>query len=174
MSHYSISLNEMSDVLDEMNQGDTPDHHASVLLLTCIDFRFFDEVEDVIRAKGLVGDYDHVIVAGAELGPVIDFGPEPKPHWRDFFLDHLKLSKSLHNISKVLVLGHEDCGAYKKFVGQIDPQDEESVHLKYAEKLKALINEQGLSLEFEAHMLRSVRDVRAESRQKASSGEKSV
>ncbi len=169
MSHYSIRIDEMSGVLDEINHvGATDERKASVLLLTCIDFRFFDEIEDVIKAKGLIGDYDHVIVAGAELGPVIDFGPEPKPHWTEFFLDHLKLSKALHDIEKVLVLGHEDCGAYKKFHGPIASEDEERVHHHYADKLKALIDKQGLNVEFEAHMLRNVRDARAEARNAAS------
>lgn len=120
-----------------------------------MDFRFFDEVADVIRREKLCGDYDHVILAGAELGPMIDFGPDPKPHWRKTFLDHLKLSIKLHQVEVLLVLGHEDCGAYKAFVGEIDPEDEERTHREFADKLKNLIEEEGIDIQFKALMLRS-------------------
>jgi carbonic anhydrase len=121
---------------------DKTSHDAEVLLLTCIDFRFFHKVAAHIEDAELSGKYDHVIVAGAELGPVVDFPPEPKLHWQQFFLEHLALSQSLHNIQRVLVLGHRDCGAYKKF--QVlpenpDPEQERLAHLTHANRLEALV-----------------------------------
>jgi hypothetical protein len=46
----------------------TNSHESEVLLLTCIDFRFFHKISEHIVAAGLPGKFDHVIVAGAELG----------------------------------------------------------------------------------------------------------
>lgn len=55
-------------------------HDADVLLLTSIDFRFFHKVVEHIADAGLSGKYDHVNIAGAELGRVVDFPQEPKLH----------------------------------------------------------------------------------------------
>ncbi|CCJ06255.1 MAG: hypothetical protein FD139_2616 [Methylocystaceae bacterium] len=129
---------------------------AEVLLLTCIDFRFFQKIMDYIDCAGLRGKFDHVILAGAELGPVVEFPADPKPHWKQFFIDHLALSKSLHNIKKVLVLGHRDCGAYKMFKllpDNPDLQVEHDVHRDQATKLEALIKGFCPNLEVEWRLL---------------------
>lgn len=118
-------------------------HDAEVLLVTCIDFRFFHKVAAHIADAGLSGKYDHVIVAGAELGPVVDFPPDPKLHWQQFFLEHLALSKTLHNIKRVVVLGHRDCGAYKKF--KVLPENpsaeqERAAHKAHADRFESLVS----------------------------------
>jgi carbonic anhydrase len=98
-----------------------------------------------------------VVVAGAELGPVVDFPPDPKLHWQQFFLEHLQLSKDLHSIKKVLVLGHRDCGAYKKFKllpeKDVDPEVERKAHEEQARKLMELIKTHQPELQFEAYLL---------------------
>ncbi|MBK8224028.1 MAG: hypothetical protein IPK73_23735 [Candidatus Obscuribacter sp.] len=159
MSDYAKSIKDLPEVFQAVGIN-KDSHKAQVLLLTCIDFRFFDEVSDVIRSRKLCGDYDHVIVAGAELGPQIDFGKEPKPHWKQFFLDHLRLAKELHEIEQLLVLGHEDCGAYKRFLGPIDPDKEEEIHTMYLEKLKELIRQEGIDVKVDGFMLRNTVDCR--------------
>lgn len=123
----------------ELDEGD---HEAEVLLLTCIDFRFFNKVAAHIERAGLSGKFDHVILAGAELGPVVDFPPEPKLHWQQFFLEHLALAKALHKIKRVLVLGHRDCGAYRLFkvLGENPtPEEEAAAHRRQAVRLEALV-----------------------------------
>jgi hypothetical protein len=50
--------------------------HAEVLLLTCIDFRFFTLIAQKMNDEGLTGKYDHFILAGTALGATLDFaGP---------------------------------------------------------------------------------------------------
>lgn len=156
MNNYRLTIKELPQVFtawEKGNQEKKEEHIASTLLLTCMDFRFFDEINAVIKAHNLCEDYDHIILAGAELGPLI----EERPHWHCTFLQHLRLSRELHQIRHVLVLGHEDCGAYKAFVGPrpTDPAEEERMHMQYAEKLKKLIAAEGFKppLTFEAHML---------------------
>jgi|LakMenE01Jun11ns_1017448.scaffolds.fasta_scaffold9502010_1 carbonic anhydrase len=135
---------------------DSSSHDAEVLLLTCIDFRFFHKVDEHIEAEGLTGKFDHVIIAGAELGAVVDFPPTPKLHWQQFFLEHLALSKELHNIKKVLVLGHKDCGAYKKF-GVLPenptPDVERAAHKHHADRLEALVKRFHSDLEVDKYLL---------------------
>ncbi|WP_152100918.1 hypothetical protein [Lacipirellula parvula] len=44
---------------------DKSHEHAEALLLTCIDFRFFNLIARAMDEKGLSGKYDHFILAGA-------------------------------------------------------------------------------------------------------------
>ena len=131
-------------------------HDAEVLLLTCIDFRYFGLIAAHIAGDNLVGKYDHVILAGASLGPVIDFPPEPKLHWQQMFLDHLALSRTLHHVSRVVVLDHRDCGAFKKF-GLLpespSPDEEFNVHKAQALRLECLIRRFEPTIAFEAYLL---------------------
>lgn len=65
----------------------------TLLLLTCIDLRY----ASIIHAKmepQFHKLYDHVCLAGAGLSPVIDFGPDRKPHWQQTFLEHVAISLS--------------------------------------------------------------------------------
>jgi hypothetical protein len=122
---------------------DLSNDEAEVLLLTCIDFRFFHKVVKHMEDAGLSGKYDHIILAGAELGALIDFPPDPRLHWQQFFLEHLGLSKALHNIKRWVVLGHRDCGAYKKFKvlpQQPTPEQERLAHKEQADKLEILVS----------------------------------
>ena len=83
-------------------------HDADFLLLSCMDFRFLRLIAQTM------GDakYDHVALAGAALGAVV----EQKPHWREVFLDHLNLARQLHKIEGgIIILEHRDCGAYREF-----------------------------------------------------------
>lgn len=141
MAHDELSLEEFCDYLKSVDL-DMTSHDAEVLLLTCIDFRFFAKIAKHMDDAGLKGKYDQVILAGAELGPVIDFPPNPRLHWQQFFLEHLALAKDLHRIKRVVVLGHRDCGAYKKFgllPERPTPDQEYAAHKLQAERLKQLV-----------------------------------
>src|SRR5688500_9395770 len=62
---------------------DKSHEHAEVLLLTCIDFRFFSLIARKMGDEGLTGKFDHFILAGAALGATLDFSdsllPDPNP-----------------------------------------------------------------------------------------------
>jgi hypothetical protein len=155
MPEQNIIIDDFAGVLRGLKL-DTTSHDAEVLLLTCIDFRFFHKVAQHIEAARLSGKFDHVIIAGAELGAVVDFPPTPKLHWQQFFLEHLGLSKELHNIKKVLVLGHRDCGAYKKF-GVLSenptPDVELAAHKHHADRLQSLVKRFHADLDVETYLL---------------------
>src|SRR5437867_11786401 len=77
--------------------------HAEMLLLTCIDYRFFTLIAETLKRKGWEGKYDHFILAGASLGALLDFNndhlpvptpPKTKPalsrlHRQQVFIEHL-------------------------------------------------------------------------------------
>ncbi len=113
---------------------------AEVLLLTCMDFRFFEMISRVMKIAGLDGRYDHVILAGAALGTVVP----GKEHWHKTFFDHLALAEKLHSVKAVIVLEHRDCGAYgPKGFGLLPEhptrEEERRVHFEQVAELKKLI-----------------------------------
>ena len=121
---------------------------TDALLLSCMDYRLMDEVEQYMSGRGLRNKYDHVILAGAALGAVTD----KFPAWNQTFWEHLDVAIKLHNIRKVIVLDHRDCGAYKVILGPehaADPQQEKQAHATQLHKLKQLIGEKYPKLEVE-------------------------
>ena len=83
--------------------------HAEALLLSCIDYRLTDKVANYMDGRGLKENYDQVILAGASLGAVNTQFPD----WGRTFNDHLDVAIKLHDIHRVIVLDHRDCGAYR-------------------------------------------------------------
>jgi carbonic anhydrase len=113
---------------------------TDALLLSCMDYRLMDEVEQYMSDRGLRNKYDHVILAGASLGAITD----KFPAWNQTFWEHLDVAIKLHNINKVIVMDHRDCGAYKVILGPEhakNPQQEKKVHAEQLQKLQGMINE---------------------------------
>lgn len=143
---------------------DKSHEHAEVLLLTCIDFRFFTLIAQKLNDEGLAGKYDHFILAGAALGATLDFSnahlPAPQPpdcqckpllprlHWQQVFIEHLQIALQLHaTINRVVIIEHRECGAYKAFLqpaGYPKPtpkkDPERDAHKAQADKLEKIIN----------------------------------
>jgi hypothetical protein len=117
--------------------GGTPRVAASgateALLLSCMDYRLVNETEAYMSGRGLKDKYDHVILAGASLGATTD----KFPHWGATFWDHLDVvAIKLHNIHKVIVLDHRDCGAYKLILGADAVKDAATERATHAKVLK--------------------------------------
>jgi hypothetical protein len=128
-----------------------PPARGTVLLLTCMDLRFLDEIVQFMDHDNLGNRYDHVIFAGAALGALgapgakdekgqpLDFG-----HWKRAFEDHLGAAIELHGVEDIYILEHRNCGAYHKVFrvcedfgdSPADREAEEKCHLKYAVMLE--------------------------------------
>ena len=107
---------------------------AEVLLLSCMDYRLLDEVAHYMDGRGLTDKYDHVILAGASLGALVD----AKPEWGATFWNHVDVAKQLHHIHKVMIIDHRDCGAYKVFLGPETAKDAETETKAHAAQLRKL------------------------------------
>jgi carbonic anhydrase len=79
------------------------------MVLSCIDPRFQDLVNKQQARNGLSGKYSAFTVAGASIGVVAPAFKE----WHKTFWENLGASVQLHNIKKVIVVNHRDCGAAK-------------------------------------------------------------
>ncbi len=74
-------------------------HLTEAIVIGCIDFRFQRVIENWIHANLGQMAYDRVSLAGG----IFDFYT---------VLKQVEISHSLHKIQKVILLNHEDCGAY--------------------------------------------------------------
>jgi len=125
MTDNRVRLIDFATYLKNLTVTSDAHHEAEGLLLTCMDFRFFLKIAEMMQGI----KYDHVILAGAALGAVVS----EKPAWHQMFFDHVGLAIKLHNIKWVLVMEHRDCGAYgPKGFGLLpdnpDPDVERKVH----------------------------------------------
>ncbi|MDP1739257.1 MAG: hypothetical protein Q8L23_17670 [Caulobacter sp.] len=108
--------------------------HTEMLLLTCMDFRLVDDIETYMNARGLTGKYDHVVLAGAALGALNDRFPA----WSEVFWQHLDLAIELHEVHRVMLLDHRDCGAYKMILGEAAVKDADTELKSHVKQLYAL------------------------------------
>jgi len=109
------------------------------MVLSCIDPRFQDLVKQQQAADGLSGKYSAFTIAGASIAVVAPAFQE----WQKTFWDNLGASIQLHNIKKVIVVNHRDCGAAKIAYGEAkvaNPEIETQTHkealLEFRRQLK--------------------------------------
>jgi carbonic anhydrase len=115
-------------------------HGTEALLLTCMDYRLTDDVERYMSGRGMRDQYDHVVLAGAALGATTD----QRPAWGTTFWEHLDVAVQLHSITKVILMDHRDCGAFRVFLGEDfakDREKETAVHAEALRKLASLIHQ---------------------------------
>ena len=112
--------------------------HADALLLNCMDYRLANDITRYMDARGLAEKYDQLILAGASLGALND----KYPAWNEVFWAHLDLAIQLHQIHKLIVIDHRDCGAYKLLLGEAavkDPDTELKSHVKQLYALRSTV-----------------------------------
>lgn len=112
--------------------------HAEALLLTCMDYRLVNDVTAYMERRGLGEKYDQVILAGASLGALND----KYPAWNEAFWAHLDLAVQLHEVHRLIVIDHRDCGAYKLLLGEAavkDPETEFKSHVKQLYALRSAV-----------------------------------
>lgn len=89
-------------------------HTCDAAVITCIDFRFQDFINSWISENLPEKSHDRVAFAGGVKN-------------LETILGQVEISKRLHDIKKVVLINHEDCGAY----------GESGTPEKHAEDLKA-------------------------------------
>ena len=113
-------------------------HHARVFLVTCMDFRLFNDTNKLLKERGYDVNYDQFVLAGVSLG----FLQDKYPEWGKALIDHIKISIKWHKIDKVILLDHLDCGAYKTFCPHLKKEDEMEEHKKNLKLAKEKIQKE--------------------------------
>lgn len=108
-------------------------HQAEIIIITCIDYRFQDNINSWIAKNFHPGTYDRVALAGGVKN-------------LKTILSQIDIAVKLHHITKVALINHEDCGAY----GEVGTAQRHAADLKNA---TARIKQQYSSLAIEAFYL---------------------
>jgi hypothetical protein len=88
---------------------------GKVLLLSCIDYRYPQLILKAMDDEGLTGHYYHMALAGASLAAnTSGFG-------REAFERHLDFAVCEGGVTRVLILDHMDCAAYRRPLPAVTP-----------------------------------------------------
>ena len=79
------------------------------MVLSCMDPRFQKPVHKYLKEKKLTGKFSAFTIAGGSIGVT----NEKFKKWHSTFWENLATSIKLHNISNLIVINHNDCGAAK-------------------------------------------------------------
>lgn len=89
------------------HKSDLGHYTAEVFTVRCVDDRFWKAFKYFLRSQNM----KHIDPKSPAGGAKIFSSPE-KPEDRDFMLRELDISIRLHNVKKVMLFTHHDCGAY--------------------------------------------------------------
>jgi hypothetical protein len=82
-------------------------YHADACALSCFDHRFEMAMRKFFRRRGIT-TVDHIKIPGGAKALVAD----GRDSDRDFVLEMVRTSLRLHHPARLLILGHNECGAY--------------------------------------------------------------
>lgn len=121
------------------------------MVLSCIDPRFQHLIYDHFRKKKLIGEYSAFTIAGAAVG--VTHNKFKK--WHKTFYDNLSTSIKLHQIEKLIVINHKDCGAAKIVNGKkaFNITNEQKIHKESFSKLKKEIKKKFPKLKVELNLM---------------------
>lgn len=109
-------------------------HQCEPVVIHCIDFRLRKGLTAYLTSRFPEG-YDLISVAGAVQGLNND-GAE-----RDFMLKQLQISVRLHSPKTILLIQHEDCGAYGGSKAFSSFEEEQAAHRAEIDKAETLLKE---------------------------------
>ena len=117
------------------------------MVLSCIDPRFQTIVYNYLKKKKLTGKYSSFTIAGSAIGVTAN----KFKRWHKTFWDNFDTSVKLHNIKKLIVINHRDCGAAKIINGkkEFSKNNETIVHKNSFHKIKKLFKKKYPKLRIE-------------------------
>ena len=121
------------------------------MVLSCIDPRLQPIVFEYLNKKKLKGKYSFFSIAGSAIG-VTAFKFKK---WHLSFWDNLETSIKLHQIKKLIVINHRDCGAAKILNGkkEFDEINETEIHKISFKKIKKIFKKKYPKLKIETILI---------------------
>ena len=121
------------------------------MVLSCIDPRFQPIIYNYLKKKKLIGKYSSFTIAGASLGVTATKFKK----WHKVFWENFDTSIKLHNIKKLIVINHRDCGAAKIINGKKDFSsiNETKVHKNSFQKIKKIFKKKYPKLKIEFKLI---------------------
>ena len=142
---------QTKDIQPIKSQDQKTAQSSECFLISCMDFRLLDDIVMAMDKLGYNNNYDQFIVAGSSLGVCQD----KFPHWGKSCLDHMEIGLKLHDFRKIMVIDHEDCGAYKKFFPELigNLELEKKYHKEYIQKLYEFLLTKFPNMDFESYLM---------------------
>ncbi len=121
------------------------------MVLSCIDPRFQPIVYNYLKKRKLMGKYSAFTIAGSALGVTANRFKK----WHKVFWENFDTSVKLHNIKKLIVINHRDCGAAKIINGKkkFSTINETKVHKISFQKLKKIFKKRYPKLKIELKLV---------------------
>ena len=121
------------------------------MVLSCMDPRFQNLVQNHLKKKKLIGKYSAFTIAGAAVGVT----HKKFKQWHKTFYDNLATSIQLHKIEKLIVINHKDCGATKIANGKknFTRANEKKIHQESFTKIKKQIKNRFPKLKVELNLM---------------------
>ena len=121
------------------------------MVLSCIDPRFQPIVYNYLKKKKLNRKYSSFIIAGSAIGVTAN----KFKRWHKVFWDNFDMSVKLHNIKKLIVINHRDCGAAKIVNGKknFSKINEANVHKTSFQKIKKIFKKKYPKLSIELKII---------------------
>ena len=121
------------------------------MVLSCIDPRFQPIVYNYLKKKKLTGKYSAFTIAGSAIGITANKFKK----WHKVFWENIETSIKLHQIKKLIVINHRDCGAAKILNGNkiLNKFNETKIHKMSFTKLKKKFKKKYPKLKIELKLI---------------------
>ena len=121
------------------------------MVLSCIDPRFQPIVYNYLKRKKLKGKYSSFTMAGSSIGVTAT----KFKRWHKTFWDNIDTSIKLHQIKKLIVINHRDCGAAKIINGnkEFSRINETKIHKESFKKIKKIFKKKYPKLSIELNII---------------------
>ena len=121
------------------------------MVLSCIDPRFQPIIYNYLKRKKLKGKYSSFTMAGSSIGVTAT----KFKRWHKTFWDNIDTSIKLHQIKKLIVINHRDCGAAKIINGnkEFSRINETRIHKDSFKKIKKIFKKKYPKLSIELNII---------------------
>ena len=121
------------------------------MVLSCMDPRFQPIIYNYLKKKKLNGKYSAFTIAGSAIGITANKFKK----WHKAFWDNFETSIKLHQIKKLIVINHRDCGAAKIIIGkkEFSKINETRVHKHSFQKIKKIFKKKYPKLKIELKLI---------------------
>ena len=121
------------------------------MVLSCIDPRFQPIIYNYLKKKKLIGKYSMFTIAGSAIGVTAN----KFKRWNKTFWDNFDTTVRLHNIKKLIVINHRDCGAAKIINGKknFSKINETKIHKNSLQKIKKIFRKKYPKLSIELKII---------------------
>ena len=121
------------------------------MVLSCIDPRFQPIVYNYLKRKKLNGKYSSFTMAGSSIGVTAT----KFKRWHKTFWDNIDTSIKIHQIKKLIVINHRDCGAAKIINGnkEFSRINETKIHKDSFTKIKKIFKKKYPKLSIELNII---------------------